>query len=95
VWNELSGKWSYQTGTAGPVTIPAGNMVVRIIVSATAGSATVSILGGGNIPVIANAPPMVIDFQHLLVQANRAQNTIVFTNTASYYVEQVAATPAG
>jgi hypothetical protein len=95
MFQDLAGRvFSYAAGTAATVTVPAGAMVIEIIVHASAGSATVSIFGGTAIPIINGAPPTVIRFNHDLVQAatNNANNTIVFTNTDSYYVEMANST---
>lgn len=94
MWQGLSGRnWYYAAGTAATVTLPAGSTVIQIIVHASAGSATLAILGGSAIPIINGAPPTTIRFNHDLVgvSSNSPSLTLVFTNTDSFFVEYVNA----
>lgn len=100
MWHELIGRPKYAAGTAGTVTVPAGSLLVSIVVHASAASATVSIFGGANIPVINGAPPTELRFNHTLFQSQNDTNAsgsqdIVFTNTDSYFVHYVSPGHAG
>lgn len=97
MWQVGTGWRFYEAGGAsGTVTLPAGACIILIITHATAGGATLQILGGANangqgatIPVIAGANQLTIQNYHPLHQANSASaaKTIVFTGTDQYYVQ--------
>lgn len=88
-WHSLTGTFGDASGTAGTVTLPAGAIVLLVSAHASAGSATLQILGGATVPVINGAATIIYEFGHTLVRANRASSTIVFTNTDHYYVQWV------
>lgn len=82
------GKWAYQAGAAGTVTLPEGAVVVQIYARSTAGG-TVAIFGGTAIPIIATT-----DFYRLPCNPSQmvvpsSNKTIVFTTTTSYFVEYI------
>lgn len=86
-WHNLVGRIVQYGGTSGTIQLGAGECVLLVVVSATAGGATLSVLGGASVPVVANAPPMTIQNFHTLLQANSVASTIVCTGTASYYIQ--------
>ncbi len=90
MWRELVGTVSQFAGASGTVTLPAGAIVTHVMAHSTAGG-TVSILGGSNVPIIANAAPLVLMFCDDLFQANTNSSSIVFTGTDSYFVRCVKA----
>jgi hypothetical protein len=88
VWHNLNGTLAQAAGTSGTVTLRAGSIVLLVIAHASAGSATVSILGGAAIPIVNGAAPIVIQNWHTLLKVDASNTgTIVFTNTDSYYVQ--------
>ena len=79
----LTGRIVYKGGASGTVTPPANAILMLIVVHAHAAAATVSIGGGDNIPIIADAAPTAIPF----ADDNYSNpGAIVFTNTDSYTV---------
>jgi hypothetical protein len=88
MWNEISsGRASYLAGTSGTATVPANACVVGVMAHASGAGASVTILGGASIPIVANAPPLYIPIQHLLFAAtSAASRDVVFTGTDSYAV---------
>lgn len=86
MWRGLVGTPGQAAGTAGTVTLPAGAIIYMIMAHASAGSATVAILGQTAIPIINGASPLVLPFNSDVLQANANNNTVVFTNTDSYAV---------
>lgn len=88
-WHSLVGVPGYATGTAGTIQVPAGAIIHLITVHSTSGG-SFTILGGPAIAVIANAAPLVYQFQHTLFQANVSNGgTLVFTNTDHYFVHWI------
>jgi hypothetical protein len=78
------------TGTAGTVTIPSGAAVLQFWAEETGsgGPGTVVMFGGASI--ILPTDPLPFRFMHRLNTAPGApHNTIVFTNTKSFFVEYV------
>ena len=92
MWRELVGPFAYAAGANGTVTVPSSAIVTKIIVHASAGSATVTIFGGTAIPIINGAPPTQFNFMHdcCQPQGGSAAAQIVFANTDSYYVEYIS-----
>lgn len=88
-WQGLIGTSGQAAGTAGTVTLPANATLIAVYALATGASGSVSILNGTAIPLVANIP-FAIDFKHALMLANSANKTVVFSNTASYWVHWVA-----
>ena len=83
----LIGTPSQFAGASGTVTLPAGAFVTHIVAHASAGGATLSILGGPNIPIVNGAPPLVLQFLDDAMQGNATNGSqIVFTGTDSYWV---------
>jgi hypothetical protein len=94
VYRELVGTWGYSAGTAGTVTVPAGAIVLQIIVHATS-AASMTIFGGASITIIAGEDN-AFRFLHGLLQSQNNSTTsgsqnIVFTSTDKYFVEWVKA----
>lgn len=90
MWHELVGTPKYYAGTAGTVTLGAGEVLISIVVHASAGSATVTLFGGTAIPIINGAAPTELRFAHTLWQATSVNGgTIVLANTDSYFVHSV------
>ena len=94
-YHDLVGTWAYVSGTSGTVTIPAGAIVLQIIVHATS-SGTMTIYGGPSIPIIAGALPQAFRFIHGLAQSQNNTNisgsqNIVLASTDSYFIEYVRA----
>ena len=93
-WHNLVGTPKQYAGTSGTVTLGAGEVLLYITAWASASSATVQILGGPTIPIPqsnATNPAAIWTFwvEHTLFQANQASMSIVFTNTAHYFVHTV------
>jgi hypothetical protein len=90
MWHTLNGTIAQAAGTSGTVTLRAGSIVLLVIAHASAGGATVSILGGEAIPIVSAAPPTVIRMNHTLLKADSGNTgTIVFVGTDSYYVQSM------
>lgn len=86
MWRSLVGTRVEYAGTSGTVALAAGAFVTHIMAHASAGGASVAILGGTAIPIINGADPLVLQFHDDGTQANLASSSIVFTGTDSYYV---------
>jgi hypothetical protein len=78
-----SGTWAYSAGTSGTVAVAANRRVIGIAAAAVSSGATVQINGGDTVPVPENMSIEVIP------RGNLVAPTIVFTGTASYFVESV------
>lgn len=78
------GKIAYHTGTSGTLTLAAGERMIGLWCIATGAAGTVSIDGGGDIPLIAGVP-----FAFALESRTEEWTgvALVFTNTASYFVK--------
>ena len=87
MWQDLIGKIGMLAGASGSPTIPAGVSIISIAAHASAGGASIS-FGGATIPIVSGAPPLVLQFRHLLWTA-AAVGTLTFTGTDSYLVEYV------
>jgi hypothetical protein len=77
-----SGTWGYNSGTAGTLTVAANKRILAI--TATAGAllgASMTINGGQTITIPAGASITIAP------RANLTAPTLVFTSTASYFVE--------
>lgn len=84
--------WAYAAGTSGTVTLPAGAVVRSIRVESHSATGTCAIFGGTAIPVdgATGGASHIIGqwyFDHGECIAQGSTLTIVFTNTASYFVE--------
>ena len=83
----VTGTWGYVAGDTGTATLPAGARVLQISAQATSGgpgqSHSIAIDGGTAIPLPASASVT------LTPRGNLVGPTIVFTNTAAYFVEYV------
>lgn len=86
MWAELRGKWAYVTGTNGTPSLPKGAQIIGIHATGAGGSFTIN--GGSAISIPATSNEFSIRFPHLLVVANTA-SALVFTSTATYFVEYV------
>lgn len=90
MWHNLNGTLAQAAGTSGTVTLRAGSIVLLVIAHASAGGASVSILGGPSIPIINGAAPIVIQNYHTLLKVDASNaGTIVFTGTDLYYVQSL------
>lgn len=92
MWREILGSFAYQATTAGTITLPKNATITRIAVHASAGSATLVILGYGvsgytAIPIIENAPPLDLQYNHDMLHCNVNGYTVVGTNTDMLLVE--------
>lgn len=77
-----SGTWGYNAGTAGTLTVAANKRILQISATAPAlAAATMTINGGQTITIPAGSSLTVSP------KANVTAPTIVFTGTASYFVE--------
>lgn len=77
-----SGAWGYAAGTSGTATIPANKRVMTLTATAPPlVAATMTINGGATITIPAGAALTI------LPRANLTAPTLVFTGTASYFVE--------
>lgn len=79
-----SGTWGYNAGTSGTLTVAANKRVLQITVAAPSlASATITINAGQTITVPAGASLTISP------KANLVAPSLVFTGTASYFVEFV------
>jgi hypothetical protein len=69
IYRGLVGTVQQFAGTAGTVTLSPGSFVTHIVCHATAGSASVQILGATAIPIISGAPPTSLMFLDDAMQA--------------------------
>lgn len=84
--------WTYRAGTSGTVTLPAGARLLAIRCESHSNIGAVAIFGGDSILVNGDAGAG----QHMVLQfdtssgpeamAPASNRTVVFTNTASYFV---------
>jgi hypothetical protein len=86
--------WQYQAGASGTVTLPAGAVIMSVRAESHSAAATVEILGGDAIIVDGGTVPaahMVLSlaFPHGQCAVEGATKTVVFTSTASYFVEYI------
>ncbi len=92
MWHELIGSAANLAGTSGTLTVPSGGIIVGILAHASAEGATVSIYGGAGIPVVANAAPTWLTFNHTLYGSNSANaGAVTFTGTdvaCVFYIKQ-------
>jgi hypothetical protein len=83
--------WTYAAGTSGTVTLPAGSILLSIRCESHSATGTVAIFGGTAIPVDgATGGAAHIIGQWYFGHGNAAASgtyTVVFVNTASYFVE--------
>ena len=93
MWKELTGyKRSVLAGASGTVNVPPGAIITSVLVHATAGGATATLLGDPSFPVVAGAPPTTIQNLHGAMQANASTGTAcTFVNTDMYRIEYFTA----
>jgi hypothetical protein len=87
MWYSLRGPLVRQSGVSGSVTIPAGAKVLRIHAFAVSASTIAIFTDADAITLPANSGWFVYQANHLGLQAPTGNNTIVFSSTASYFVE--------
>jgi hypothetical protein len=91
MWNELPGPVNRVAGVSGTVTIPPGAKVTQIHAAGGSGGGTVQIFNDAAAITLLAGAWWGVQFQHLETVAITGQNTIVFTGTASYWVEYTLA----
>lgn len=87
--------WAYAAGAAGTVTLPTGARLLAIRAESHSAAGTIAIFGGTAIPVDGGtAPASHMVFNVPFPERGSGENpiagatpTIVFTNTASYFVQ--------
>lgn len=81
--NRQEGAWNYAAGIQGTPTLPEGARIIQIALAAGLTPASMTINGGDSITVPAN--------QALTIEpkGNLVAPTLIFTSTASYFVEFV------
>ena len=95
MWHSLVGTFGYLSGSSGTVTVPAGAVVMQILVHSSTfpGGGTMTIFNSQTIPIIANTTGLLeFRMNHTLMQSQNNTTTagsqnIVFTNTDTYYIE--------
>lgn len=88
-WHGLIGTPLTYGGSTGTVTIGNSECLLFLSAYATVGGASVKILGGPNIPVVANANIFWAFWDHTLLRGTSQNNQIVFTNCTSYFLHTV------
>ena len=98
-WHDLKGSIRTAAGSSGTVTLSSGSRVLQVYAVASGAGGAVAIPDGSGsavatIPLVANVP-LHLEEHHAsrVLQGTGAQLQIVFTSTASYFVEYVG--PAG
>ena len=94
MWHQLIGTPKQYAGSAGTVTLINGECILFISAWASAAAATVQILGGPAIPIPQSNSTNPVGIwtwwiEHTLLQASSVSNTVIFTNTAHYFVHTV------
>ncbi len=93
MYHELNGKWAYQTSTgSGTLTLPAGAVLLQVLVHSSGGGGTVAIFGGGAIATPAN-DVWDIRFLHDNVVAQGNNTGIVFTGLTTIFAEYIQPYP--
>lgn len=80
----LSGSWDYNAGVSGSITISSGRRVLQISAVAPATAASLTINGGATVTIPALTSITIEP------RANLTAPSLVFTNTAAYFVEHIS-----
>jgi hypothetical protein len=95
-WTGLVGTPGYASGVSGTPTIPSGAVIISIFATAATGTPGTIVMFGGQTITVPAGTSFSQDYKHALwtVQGpnNVAAGEIVFTSTASYYVQYVVPT---
>lgn len=87
MWNELPGPVKRYAGVSGTLTLPVGAKVTQIHAAGGSGGGTVQIFNDAAAITLVAGAWWGVQFQHLETVVPTGSPTIVFTGTASYWVE--------